>query len=181
MDCPPKKVALLERWPLVENSTVFRNRCLGERSSKEKPDWWHTFQLVLCTLQFYRKSLQSVTIPARRQKKIILLLNRPFPHSCKQRHQLEGREDKIQWLVWNCPPEPRNCPPTPPLTQHFAPSETQMLTSSEGRGRWAVSLKPKLIRPHFFVFAHWSGIRERSIVISSYHLPRTRLLLVATI
>ena len=35
MDCPPKKVALLERWPLVENSTVFRNRCLGERSSKK--------------------------------------------------------------------------------------------------------------------------------------------------
>ena len=23
-----------------------------------------------------------------------------------------------------------NCPPTPPLTQHFAPSETQMLTLS---------------------------------------------------
>ena len=36
MDCPPKKVALVERWPLVENSTVFRNRCLGERSSKKK-------------------------------------------------------------------------------------------------------------------------------------------------
>ena len=35
MDCPPKKVALVERWPLVENSTVFRNRCLGERSSKK--------------------------------------------------------------------------------------------------------------------------------------------------
>ena len=32
-----------------------------------------------------------------------------------------------------------NCPPTPPLTQNFAPSEMQMLTLSEGRGRWAVS------------------------------------------
>ena len=32
---------------------------------------------------------------------------RPFPHSCKQRHQLEARVDKIQWYVWNCPPEPR--------------------------------------------------------------------------
>ena len=38
MDRPPKKVALVERWPLVENSTVFRNRCLGERSSKKKTD-----------------------------------------------------------------------------------------------------------------------------------------------
>ena len=25
-----------------------------------------------------------------------------------------------------------NCPPTPPLTQHFAPSEVQMLTLSPG-------------------------------------------------
>ena len=33
--------------------------------------------------------------------------NRPFSHSCKQRHQLEARVDNIQWLVWNFPPEPR--------------------------------------------------------------------------
>ena len=33
--------------------------------------------------------------------------NRPFSHSCKQRHQLEARVNKIQWFVWNCPPEPR--------------------------------------------------------------------------
>ena len=38
-----------------------------------------------------------------------------------------------------------NCPPTPSLTQHFAPSETYMLTLSQGSGRWAVSQKPKLI------------------------------------
>ena len=50
--------------------------------------------------------------------------NRPFPHSCKQRPQLEAQVDKIQWFVWNCPPEPR---------------------------------------PHFFMFAHWGVIRERSI------------------
>ena len=50
--------------------------------------------------------------------------NRPFPHSSEQRHQLEARVDKIQWFVWNCPPEPR---------------------------------------PHFFVFVHWSVMRERSI------------------
>ena len=51
--------------------------------------------------------------------------NRPFPHSCKQRHQVEARVDKIQWFVWNCPPEPR---------------------------------------PHFFMFAHRSVMRGRSIV-----------------
>ena len=34
--------------------------------------------------------------------------NRPFPHSCKQGHQLEAQVDKIQRFVWNCPPEP--CP-----------------------------------------------------------------------
>ena len=50
--------------------------------------------------------------------------NRPFPHSCKQRHQVEPRVDNIQWFVWNCPPEPQ---------------------------------------PHFFVFAHWSGMQERSV------------------
>ena len=33
--------------------------------------------------------------------------NRPFPHSCKQGHQLEAQVDKIQWFVWNCPPKPR--------------------------------------------------------------------------
>ena len=47
--------------------------------------------------------------------------HRPFPHSCKQRHQVEARVQKMQWFVWNCP------------------------------------LKP---RPHFFVFAHWSAMRE---------------------
>ena len=35
--------------------------------------------------------------------------------------------------------------PTPPLTQHFAPSETQMLKLSKGWGGWEVSQKPKLI------------------------------------
>ena len=50
--------------------------------------------------------------------------NRPFPHSCKQRHQLEAQVDKIPWFVWNCSPEPR---------------------------------------PHFFMFAHWSVMRESSI------------------
>lgn len=31
---------------------------------------------------------------------------RPFPHSCKQRRQLEARVDRIKWFVWNCPPKP---------------------------------------------------------------------------
>ena len=34
-------------------------------------------------------------------------MSRPFPHSCKQRHQVEAWVDKIQWFVWNCPPEPQ--------------------------------------------------------------------------
>ena len=40
-----------------------------------------------------------------------------------------------------------NCPPTPPLSQHFALSEKQVITLALGRGRWAVSQKPKLIDP----------------------------------
>ena len=36
------------------------------------------------------------------------------------------------------------CPPTPPLTHHFALSEKQVLML--GRGRWAVSQKSNLIR-----------------------------------
>ena len=44
--------------------------------------------------------------------------------------------------------------PTPPLTQNFAPSETQMLTLSKGRGRWEVSQKLKLTRKgHWRVFS----------------------------
>ena len=31
--------------------------------------------------------------------------NGPFPHSCKQRHQLEAQVDKIPWFVWNCSPK----------------------------------------------------------------------------
>ena len=34
-------------------------------------------------------------------------MSRPFPHSCEQRHQVESWVDKIQWFVWNCPPEPQ--------------------------------------------------------------------------
>ena len=34
-------------------------------------------------------------------------MSRPFPHSCEQRHQVEAWVDKIQWFVWNCPPEPQ--------------------------------------------------------------------------
>ena len=56
---------------------------------------------------------------------------RPFPHSCKQRHQLEARADKIQWFVWDCPPEPR---------------------------------------PHFFMFAYWSRMRERCIEWLNYDI-----------
>ena len=34
-------------------------------------------------------------------------MSRPFPHSSKQRHQVEAWMDKTQWFVWNCPPEPQ--------------------------------------------------------------------------
>ena len=43
----------------------------------------------------------------------------------------------------------RNRSPTPPITQHFVPSETQMLTLSDGRGSWVVSQKPKLMQNNF--------------------------------
>ena len=36
------------------------------------------------------------------------------------------------------------CPPTPPLSQHFAPSETQMLALSWGTGRWAAYCESRL-------------------------------------
>ena len=32
-----------------------------------------------------------------------------------------------------------NCPPTPPLSHHFALSEKKLLMLAEGRGRWVVS------------------------------------------
>ena len=51
-------------------------------------------------------------------------VNSPFPHFFQQMHQLEARVYKIQWFIWNCPPEPH---------------------------------------PHFFMFAQWSVMRERSI------------------
>ena len=34
-------------------------------------------------------------------------INRPFPHSYEQRHQLKVQVDKTQWFVRNCPLEPR--------------------------------------------------------------------------
>ena len=43
----------------------------------------------------------------------------------------------------------RNCLPTPPLSQHFALSEKQVLMLSQGRGRWAVSQKPKFNQTQF--------------------------------
>ena len=45
-----------------------------------------------------------------------------------------------------------NCPPTPPLSQHFALSEKQVLMLDLGRGRWAASQKPKLIGQNHNVF-----------------------------
>ena len=39
-----------------------------------------------------------------------------------------------------------NCPPTPPLSHYFAQNEKQVLMLAQGRSRWVVSQKPKLIR-----------------------------------
>ena len=64
----------------------------------------------------------SLPVDVRRSKTSLLKLPRPFPHSCKQRRQVEARVDKIQWFGWNCPPE---------------------------------------ARPHFFMFTHWSVMREK--------------------
>ena len=39
-----------------------------------------------------------------------------------------------------------NCPPTPPLSHYFTQNEKQVLMLAQGRSRWVVSQKPKLIR-----------------------------------
>ena len=68
--------------------------------------------------------------------------NRPFPHSCKQRHQLEAQVDKIQRFVWNCQPKPRphffmfahwrvrQKRSITPLLQNFFWLETNKMTSN---------------------------------------------------
>ena len=38
-----------------------------------------------------------------------------------------------------------DCPPTTPLTQHFALSEKSVIMLAWGRGRWVTSQKPKII------------------------------------
>ena len=43
-----------------------------------------------------------------------------------------------------------NCPPTPPLTQHFALSEKYVIMLTWERGRWKVSQKPKMTQTIFF-------------------------------
>ena len=54
----------------------------------------------------------------------VLLGNRPFPHSCKQRFRVEAWVDKVQWFVYDI-------------------------------------VHPRLVL--IFLFAHWSGMPERSI------------------
>ena len=44
-----------------------------------------------------------------------------------------------------------NCPPTPPLIQHFALSEKQVLVLAQGRGRWVVFQKRIMI---YFISGH---------------------------
>ena len=69
---------------------------------------WHEFVVssFLCSKRFF--SLYS-GFPILKKPTILnsnLTRNRPFLHSCKQRHQLEARMDKLLWFVWNCPSEP---------------------------------------------------------------------------
>ena len=68
-----KIMAIVERWPLVE-VPLYSVTGAWEKEVRKKTGWWPTFQLVLCTLQFYRKSPQSVTRPARRKKKNYLVI-----------------------------------------------------------------------------------------------------------
>ena len=61
---------------------------------------------LLCSKRFF--SLYS-GFPLLKKPTLLnsnLTRNRSFLHSCKQRHQLEARVDKIQWFVWNCQPKP---------------------------------------------------------------------------
>ena len=107
----------------------------GERAALPTLPVWHSarfshwFFCCCCFTSSLKpmkkgKNIQCQCIKLCLNNMLISLDNRPFPHSSEQRHQLEARVDKIQWFVWNCPPEPR---------------------------------------PHFFVFVHWSVMRERSI------------------
>ena len=50
-----------------------------------------------------------------------------------------------------------NCPPTPPLSQHFARSEKKVLILAQGRGRWAVTQKRMMSLPSFRRNGKWLG------------------------
>ena len=45
-----------------------------------------------------------------------------------------------------------NCPPTPPLSQHYHLFLTWGKMLASGRGRWAVSQKPKLMQKNLLHF-----------------------------
>ena len=64
-----------------------------------------------------------------------------------------------------------NCPPTTPLTQHFALSEKSVIMLAWGRGRWVTSQKPKII--------NWSD--KTIFFVLKYHIvPPSKLWMVVT-
>ena len=96
---------------------------------------------------------------------LYLNLHRPFPHSCKQRHQVEARVDKIQWFVWNCPPEPR---------PHFV----CLLTGAEcGKGLFLPPLKDSFIHllalciPGYFYTINKLKRQNVVLFVSLFHQP----------
>ena len=71
-----------------------------------------------------------------------LLADRPFPHSCKQRDQLEAWVDQTQWFVWNSPPEP--CP-------HFF-TKKKNKTRNKNHGRNKIMALEVGIVSHYYIY-----------------------------
>ena len=91
-----KIMAVAERWPLVEVRLYSVTGAWEKELRKKKNRLMPFFSVSSEYSPIYRKSPQTVSIPARRKKKIMLLLNRAFPPSCGQMHQLEAKVDTIR-------------------------------------------------------------------------------------
>ena len=73
---------------------------------------------------------------------------------------------------------PGNCPPTPPLSHHFALSEKQLFMLAQGRGRLAVFQEPKLIQFFFSALKSLYQVFSLFTVVSS-SCPLSQLLLLS--
>ena len=78
----------------------------------KSPHWCHMwFEFVVSSFLCCKRFLSLYSgFPLLKKPTLLnsnLTRNRPFLHSCKQRHQLEAQVDKLQWFLWNCQPKPR--------------------------------------------------------------------------